>query len=172
MKPPSRFRRFFRAQQQAWRDLLGPSTPLVDLLHQPPEHPSQLCRCFPAGNQLVAKVEHQPDCAWMAMRCRACSGIGRCRSCGGDGIDPAADERPVGPSGVVHQGDDAWGPLEETRISNATERLAGADPASVPSSEPRVEFDPSLHAGDRHVRGPSRRGLVGVERGRTRPTRR
>jgi hypothetical protein len=137
----SRFRRFFHAQLRAWRALLGPAKPLGDLLRAPPErpHPSQLCRCFQAGLQ----VDHQPDCAWMAMRCRACSGVGRCTSCGGDGVDPAA--LPVDPSGagVVHHGsDNPWGDeLDETRICNASARLAAADPASVTSSEPRVKFD-------------------------------
>lgn len=153
----SRFRRFFHAQLQAWRDLLGPAKPLVELLHGPPEranpspakplhgpperaHPSQLCRCFSAGNQLVAQLGHQPDCAWMAVRCRACSGIGRCRSCDGYGFDPAAYELPVSPSGVVDQGAGGpWGALEETKISDDTARLAGAEPASV-RSEPRVDL--------------------------------
>jgi hypothetical protein len=136
----SRLGRFLRAQSCAWRELFVPAKPVVELLRAPQEraHPSQLCHCFGDGG----RRDHRPDCSWMAVRCRSCSGIGRCSSCGGDGVDPAAHEVFTRAAGAVNRSASEWGPLDETRISNASAYHA-AGVASAAYDEPYVGFDVS-----------------------------
>lgn len=47
-------------------------------------HPSQMCLC-PGGPE-QDRVDHQRSCAWAAVMCRGCEGMGFCRWCGGDGV--------------------------------------------------------------------------------------